>query len=84
MCALIGLIMLVAGIGAFIGLEMLVLIPLGFVFIIVPVSLFGCERYMYVGRRAQRMINIIITVFIITVATFAAVMMVTGAKPPVI
>lgn len=84
MCALIGLIMLIAGIGAFIGLEMLVLIPLGFVFIIVPVSLFGSERYMYVGRGTQRIINIVITIFMITVAVFAAVMIVTGVTAPVI
>ncbi len=84
MCALIGFVMLVSGVGAFTGLEMLVVIPLGFIFIIVPVFLFGSERYLYVGRRAQRIINILITGLMLTVAIFTSVKLINGSKAPVI
>ena len=84
MCALIGLIMLIAGIGAFIGLEMLILMPFAFLFVIIPVFLFGSERYMYVGRKSQRIINLVITVFMSGVAVFVVLTMLNGAKDPVI
>ena len=82
MCALIGLVLLISGIGAFIGFEMLFLIPIGFIFIIIPIFLFGTERYMYVGRRSQRVVNIVITAFMAAVAVFVVVTTLTGAKPP--
>jgi len=80
MCALIGLIMLISGIGAFVEYIMLILIPLGFLFVIIPVFLFGSERYMYVGRKTQRIINIVITVFMTGVAVFVVLTMLNGAK----
>jgi hypothetical protein len=84
MCALIGLVLLISGVGAFVGFEMLFAAPIFSVFIIVPVFLFGTERYMYVGRKTQRIINIVITTFMTAVAIFVAVTTVTGAKAPVI
>lgn len=82
MCALIGLIMLVSGFGAFSGLDLLFAVPLGLIFIIVPIFLFGIERYMYVGRKSQRIINIVITVFLTAVAVFTAVMLISGSRAP--
>jgi len=82
MCALIGLVMLASGVGAVAGLEMMVLIPVSFIFVIVPVFLFGSERYLYVGRKRQRILNIVITGFVIAVAVFTVPMLVNGAKAP--
>ena len=82
MCALIGLILLVSGIGAFLDRDMVVIVPLGFIFIVVPVFLFGSERYMYEGRRTQRILNLVITAFLAVTVFFTAVMMVSGARAP--
>lgn len=82
MCFLLGLIMMVAGAGAFTGSEMFMLIPMGFIFIMIPAFLFGTERYMITGRKTQRIINIIITLFMAAVAVFVIATMVTGVKGP--
>lgn len=82
MCALIGLVFLIAAGGAFLESEILFLIPLGSLFIIIPVFLFGSERYMYAGRRTQRILNIVITAFMAAVVIFVAIMLVTGARAP--
>lgn len=82
MCALIGLILLVSGIGTFLDLDMVVIVPLGFIFIVVPAFLFGSERYMYEGRRTQRILNLVITAVLAVIVFFTAVMMVSGARAP--
>jgi hypothetical protein len=84
MCGLLGFIVLVSAVGAFAGLEMLFMLPLCLVFVIVPVFLFGTERYMYEGKKSQRIINIVITAFMAAVVIFVAVTTVVGAKVPVI
>lgn len=82
MVALIGLIMLVSGIGAFAGNDILFAGPILSVFLIVPALLFGTERYMYVGRKTQRIINIVITVFMGVVLIFIVTTTLVGMKPP--
>lgn len=84
MCALIGLVILVSGIGAFLERELLFAVPMGFIFIIIPIYLFGTERYMYEGKRLQRIINIAITMLMTIVAVFVIITTVSGSKPPMI
>jgi hypothetical protein len=84
MCALIGLVILVSGIGAFLGRELLFTVPIGFIFLIIPVYLFGTERYLFDGKRLQRIINIAITMLMTIVAVFVIITTVSGSKPPVI
>ena len=82
MCALIGLVMLVSGIGAFAGNDMLLAIPIGSIFIMLPIFLFGTERYMYVGRKTQRIINIVITALMGVVLIFVVTTTLVGMRPP--
>lgn len=84
MCALIGAVMLISSAGAFLGIEMLFAAPIFSLFIILPVFLFGTERYMYVGRKTQRIINIAITALMALVAVFAVSSTVIGSRAPVI
>lgn len=82
MCALIGLVMLISGIGAFLGNDILLAAPILSVFLIVPVFLFGTERYMYVGRKTQRIINIVITAIMIAVLVFVVAATLVGMRSP--
>ena len=84
MCALIGMVLLISGIGAFLGIEVLFAGTLFSIFIIIPIFMFGTERYMYVGRKTQRIVNIAITALLAIVAVFVIVTTVIGAKPPAI
>jgi hypothetical protein len=84
MCAMIAVVLLISGVGAFLGQEILFAGTIFSIFIIVPISLFGTERYMYVGRKTQRVINIAITALMGLVAVLVIVTTVSGAKPPVI
>lgn len=84
MCALIGMVLVVAGVGAFFGLYVLQAVTFLSIFIIIPAFLFGTERYMYVGRKTQRIINIAITAFLAIVAIFVIATTAVGMKPPVI
>lgn len=84
MCALIGVVLLISSVGAFMRIEILFTAPIFSLFIILPVFLFGTERYMYVGRKTQRIINIAITALLAAVAVLVIIMTVSGAKPPVI
>lgn len=61
MCALIGLILLISGAGAWAGYETVFLVPVFLIFVIVPFFLFGSERYILEGRKTQRIINVAIT-----------------------
>jgi hypothetical protein len=70
MCALIGMVLLISGVGAFLGQEILFAGTVFSIFIIIPVFLFGTEKYMYVGRKTQRIINIAITALMTLVAVF--------------
>jgi hypothetical protein len=82
MCALIGLVMLISGIGAFAGSDILFAGPILSVFLIVPAFLFGTERYMYVGRKTQRIINITITALMGVVLVFIVTTTVAGMRAP--
>ncbi len=84
MCALIGMVLVVAGVGAFFGLYVLQAVTFMSIFIIIPAFMFGTERYMYVGRKTQRIINIAITAFLALVAVFVIATTAVGMKPPVI
>jgi hypothetical protein len=84
MCAIIGTVLLISGVGAFLGREMLFAAPIFSLFIILPVFLFGTERYMYVGRKTQRIINIAVTALLAVVSVFVISTTVTGAKPAII
>jgi hypothetical protein len=84
MCALIGMVLLISGVGAFLGQEILFAGTIFSIFIIIPVFLFGTEKYMYVGRKTQRIINIAITALMTLVAVFVIITTVSGSKPPVI
>jgi hypothetical protein len=84
MCALIGTVLLIAAIGTLMGIEILFMGTIFSIFIIIPFFLFGTEKYMYVGRKTQRLVNIAITAFMAAVAVFVAVMLIVGSKPAVI
>lgn len=84
MCALIGLVLIVSGVGAFFGLFVLQAATFFSIFIIIPFFMFGTERYMYVGRKTQRIINIAITALMVLVAVFVVSTTAIGSKAPVI
>jgi hypothetical protein len=84
MCALIGMVFIVSGVGAFFGLFVLQAATFFSIFIIIPFFMFGAEQYMYVGRNTQRIINIAITALMALVAVFVVSTTVIGSKTPVI
>jgi len=81
MCAVIGFMLFLSGVFSFFR-EQLIFIPMFSLFLIVPIILFGSERYLKVGRKTQRTINIVITVFVEAVAIFVIIILLTGSRIP--
>ncbi|MEL7656087.1 MAG: PH domain-containing protein, partial [Bacillota bacterium] len=84
MCGLIGLVLLLSGIAVWLEREVVFTLLTGSMFLILPIFLFGSERYIMEGRKKQRIINIVITVFMGVVAVFVIAMVLIGSKAPVI
>lgn len=84
MCAWLGAVLFLSGICAGLKQDMPIFMLLGSMFIIIPVFLFGSERYMITGQKGQRTINIVVTLFLAGVLVFVIVIMVNGSKAPVI
>ena len=82
MCGLIGLVLLLSGIAIWLEYSMLFILLISSMFLIVPIFLFGSERYILEGRKTQRIINVVITVFMGAVAVFVIVMLLIGSKVP--
>ena len=82
MCGFVGLALLLSGVAVWLGFGMFFILLISSLFFIVPIFLFGSERYILEGRKSQRIINIVISIFMGAVAVFVIAMLLIGSKAP--